>query len=73
LHRVAQAIVEICETPRMPGDILADLLLRFGADPQDAASYYLLHPTVYAYLTYLESAGKLEHRIEHARSLWRSS
>lgn len=69
LH-VADEIVELCAEPQMPGDILAELLGRLGAQPSDPASFYLLHPTVFAYLTYLEDLGRLAHRIEGGRSLW---
>jgi glyoxylase-like metal-dependent hydrolase (beta-lactamase superfamily II) len=68
---VAAVVVEHCAEPRMPEDILADVLAALGADPPDAASYYLLHPTVFAYLSYLESQGDVEHEITRGRSLWR--
>ena len=54
----------------MPEDILAEVLNRLGADPTDAPAYYLLHPTIFAYLTYLESIEVLEHHVERGRSLW---
>ncbi len=67
---VADMIVAECAEPRTPEEILTAVLLRLGAAPSDPASYYLLHPTVFAYLTYLEEQGRLVHRIEGARSLW---
>ena len=67
---VADMIVELCAAPIVPGDILAELLLALGAQPTDPAGYYLLHPTIFAYLTYLEEQGRLAHRIDSARSLW---
>lgn len=67
---VADMIVELCERPMTPEDILAELLLHLDASPSDPAGYYLLHPTVFAYLTYLEEQGRVVHRIERARSLW---
>jgi glyoxylase-like metal-dependent hydrolase (beta-lactamase superfamily II) len=69
--QVAEMVTEICVEPLMPEDILAAVLDRLGADPSDAPAYYLLHPTIFAYLTYLESIEVLEHQIERGRSLWR--
>lgn len=69
--RVAEMIAELCVEPRSAEDLLADVLAGLGADPSDASGYYLLHPTVYAYLTYLEGDGVLEHAVERGRSLWR--
>jgi len=68
--QVAEMIVDICAEPRTPEDVLALVLERLNADPGDAPSYYLLHPTAFAYLSYLEAEGALEHRIERRRSLW---
>lgn len=70
---VAERIIEVCSSPMTPEAILADLLQTFEANPTDPASFYLLHPTVFAFLTYLEEAGKLEHRIEGGYSLWRAT
>ena len=69
--RVAEMITELCAEPRSPEDVLAMVLEQLDADPRDAPAYYLLHPTVFAYLTYLEAEGVLEHEIERGRSLWR--
>ncbi len=68
---VAEMIVEMCAEPLSPEDVLALVLQRLGADPSDAPAYYLLHPTVFAYLSYLEGEGALDHHIERGRSLWR--
>lgn len=70
---VARRIVAIARTSKMPEEILAELLEQLNADPQDAAAYYLLHPTVFAFLTYLEAEGMVSHRIERGRSLWTAS
>jgi glyoxylase-like metal-dependent hydrolase (beta-lactamase superfamily II) len=70
VERVATCIVELCRTPRTPEDLLADVLIRFGANPIDAAGYYLLHPTIFAYLSHLERTGAVRHEIDRGRSLW---
>jgi len=68
--RVAEMIENLCAEPRSPEEVLASVLEQLGADPVDAPGYYLLHPTVFAYLTYLEAQGALNHQIERGRSLW---
>jgi glyoxylase-like metal-dependent hydrolase (beta-lactamase superfamily II) len=69
---VADRVVRITSERLMPEEILALLLGELGADPQDTASYYLLHPTIFAYLSYLEGVGRVSHEIRHGRSLWQS-
>jgi glyoxylase-like metal-dependent hydrolase (beta-lactamase superfamily II) len=69
---IAGRIVDLCAVPNAPGDILADLLMALDANPADPAAFYLLHPTVFAFLTYLEERGALRHRIAGGRSLWQS-
>jgi glyoxylase-like metal-dependent hydrolase (beta-lactamase superfamily II) len=70
VERVAAMTLELCRAPAMPEDILADLLEQLGAEPSDPAAYYLLHPTVFAYLTYLEDQGLVRQEITRGRSLW---
>jgi glyoxylase-like metal-dependent hydrolase (beta-lactamase superfamily II) len=67
---VADRIVGICREPLMAEEILARVLDELDADPQDAAAYYLLHPTIFAFLTYLEERGDVSHEITRGRSLW---
>ncbi len=69
---VSDRIVTACRDPQTPESILADVLSSFEADPGDPASYYLLHPTVFAFLTYLEEMGRVSHKIEAGRSLWQA-
>jgi glyoxylase-like metal-dependent hydrolase (beta-lactamase superfamily II) len=70
VDRVASLIVDLCSEPRTPEDLLADALHRLGGFPADAASYYLLHPTIFAYLSHLERVAAVQHTIERGRSLW---
>jgi glyoxylase-like metal-dependent hydrolase (beta-lactamase superfamily II) len=70
--QVAERVIGICREPLMAEEILARLLQQLGADPQDAAAYYLLHPTIFAFLTYLEERGDVQHTISAGRSLWRA-
>ncbi|HUG17324.1 MAG TPA: hypothetical protein VMM78_20125, partial [Thermomicrobiales bacterium] len=73
VEQVASIVIELCAEPRMPEDLLADLLVRLGGAPPDAASYYLLHPTIFAYLSHLERIGAVAHHIDRGRSLWSST
>jgi glyoxylase-like metal-dependent hydrolase (beta-lactamase superfamily II) len=73
VRSVIDIIVEVCVEPQTPENVLALVLERVGARPADPAAYYLLHPTVFAYLTYLESTDVVSHWIEDGRSYWRTS
>lgn len=70
VERVASLVVDLCTEPSMPEDLLAEVLLQLGGEPVDAASYYLLHPTIFAYLSHLERVGAVRHEIDRGRSLW---
>jgi glyoxylase-like metal-dependent hydrolase (beta-lactamase superfamily II) len=70
---IAEQIVELCREPEMPEEILARLLQKLDVNPADPGAYYLLHPTVFAFLTYLEAEGQVEHAIQGGRSLWRAA
>jgi glyoxylase-like metal-dependent hydrolase (beta-lactamase superfamily II) len=69
---VAERIVEFCEHPRSGDAILGALLRSYGAQANDAPAYYLLHPTVYGFLSHLERVGMVEHSIANGESLWRA-
>jgi glyoxylase-like metal-dependent hydrolase (beta-lactamase superfamily II) len=70
VHKISDMVVEACREPRMPEEVLAELLTRLESAPSDPASFYLLHPTAFAYLTYLEAEGRVSHTIAGGRSLW---
>ncbi len=68
---VTEEILAYCgDQPRTAEDILSHLLLRYDARVNDSPSYYLLHPTVFAFLSHLERLGQMRHAIESGRSLW---
>jgi hypothetical protein len=46
------------------------VLAHFGANPADAPAYYLLQPTILAFLTHLQRSGQVRHEIVNLRSLW---
>jgi len=51
--------------------LLTRLLRHFGATASDAPSHYLLHPTVFAFLSFLLDEGKLQHDVRDGESLWK--
>ncbi len=70
VQRVAEAMLELVATPRSAEAILEGILQRFGAPVADAPSFYLLHPTVFAFLSHLHRSGEIGHEIRAGRSLW---
>jgi hypothetical protein len=67
---VAGRSVEFAAEPTT-GDVLLTRLLRaYGAELKDAPGFYLLHPTVYAFLSHLERQGRVRHEVTGGQSLW---
>ena len=69
-ERVVEAILELAATPRSAEAILEGILRRFDAPVADAPSFYLLQPTVFAFLSHLHRSGGIGHEIRDGRSLW---
>lgn len=69
-ERVAAAILDLMVTPRSAESILEGILRRFDAPVADAPSFYLLQPTVFAFLSHLHRSGEIRHEIRDGRSLW---
>ena len=72
-RRVAEAILELTVTPRSAEAILEGILQRFEAPVADGPSFYLLQPTVFAFLSHLHQSGEIGHEIRDGRSLWTQS
>ena len=51
-------------------EILARLLLTFDAPVADAPGFYLLQPTIFAFLAHLQREGRIGHEIRDGRSVW---
>lgn len=69
-ERVIDAVLDLASTPRSAETILEELLQRFGASVDDAPSYYLLQPTMFAYLSHLHRQGRIAHEVLNGRSRW---
>jgi glyoxylase-like metal-dependent hydrolase (beta-lactamase superfamily II) len=67
---VAERVVEFAAKPSTAEAILRRLLIALGAEVGDAPSYYLLHPTIYAFLTHLERQGRVRHEVRDRQSIW---
>ncbi|MGH2557442.1 MAG: MBL fold metallo-hydrolase [Thermomicrobiales bacterium] len=70
LRDVLESVLDIASTPATADAILTDLLRKYEADVTDAPSYYLLHPTVFAYLSHLHRERRLDHDVRDGQSLW---
>lgn len=71
LAAVAERVVEYAGAGRTAEGILAALLNHFGATVNDAPGYYLLQPTVFAFLSHLNRNGRIEHEVRDGQSIWR--
>ena len=63
-------VTAYCDVPRTSGDIMTHVLNGREATVSDAPGYYLLQPTINAYLTHLTRSGELVHEIARNRSTW---
>jgi glyoxylase-like metal-dependent hydrolase (beta-lactamase superfamily II) len=73
VEQVSEAIVDLLPEPRTAEDLLTAVFERFDAPISDAAAFYLLQPTIYAFLSDLERRGAITHVVEDRCSLWRRS
>lgn len=69
-ERVVVAMLDLTATPRSAEVILEGILRRFDAPVVDAPSFYLLQPTVFAFLSHLHRTGEIGHEVRGGRSLW---
>jgi glyoxylase-like metal-dependent hydrolase (beta-lactamase superfamily II) len=63
-------VVEFASGGRGAEEILTMVLRHYEAPVADASAYYLLQPTVLAFLSHLERVGLVRHEIRDRRSLW---
>lgn len=70
LEDIADHVERLCNYPQTAEDIFARLIEKFEAPVEDAASYFLLHPTVFALLTWLEEAGRVAASVRGRKMTW---
>lgn len=69
---VAETLISLADRPVSAETLLTRLLRHYGAAVGDAPAFYLLHPTVYAFLSYLQAEGRIAHEVANGESLWRA-
>jgi glyoxylase-like metal-dependent hydrolase (beta-lactamase superfamily II) len=67
---VAARVLELAREPATAEAILTGLLNHYDAAVIDAPGFYLLQPTVFAFLSHLQRAGRLRHEVRNGGSLW---
>ena len=70
VEAVVEKVVELAIEPVTAEVVLGGLLTQFGAVVTDAPSFYLLQPTVFAFLSHLHREGWVRHEVRDGRSLW---
>jgi glyoxylase-like metal-dependent hydrolase (beta-lactamase superfamily II) len=70
MARVLDAVLELVATPQTAEVVMQGLLRRFEAPVADAPSFYLLQPTVLAFLSHLHRQGEVIHAVCDGQSLW---
>jgi glyoxylase-like metal-dependent hydrolase (beta-lactamase superfamily II) len=70
-QRVIDTVLDLTATAQTAEVILAGLLRQFDAPVADAPSFYLLQPTVFAFLSHLQREGRIGHEVRDGQSLWR--
>ena len=72
IERVLATIPDLLPEPTTTDDLARALFMALDVPVNDASGYYLLKPTVAAYLAHLERAGTIEHVIENRGAFWRA-
>lgn len=71
MHQVSEAIVDLLFAPLTAEVLLTRVFERFDAPVGDASSFYLLQPTIFAFLSHLEREKAIVHEVDARRSIWR--
>lgn len=70
IHDVTSHIIAITTRPMLADEICQELFKRMNVAIADAQAYYLLRPTVQAYLAHLEREGLLQLSVENSSVYW---
>lgn len=70
IDRVIQSIIEIIDRPLMADVICRELFHTMGLTMADPQAYYLLRPTVQAYLAHLERTGLIQIGMQEQSVMW---
>jgi glyoxylase-like metal-dependent hydrolase (beta-lactamase superfamily II) len=72
IQTVIAFIVVSATEPKEASTVLTELLRHFDAPVNDASSYFLLHPTVFAFLSHLEREKTIAYEVKNCQCIWRS-
>ena len=70
VEEVMEQVLRLAQEPATAEVILTGLLNYYDAAVTDAPSFYLLQPTVFAFLSHLHRSGRVEHIVRNGQSLW---
>lgn len=70
VKEVMEQVLRFAHEPATAEVILTSLLNHYDAAVTDAPSFYLLQPTVFAFLSHLHRSGRVEHVVQSGQSLW---
>jgi glyoxylase-like metal-dependent hydrolase (beta-lactamase superfamily II) len=70
IDAVIEAILDDLDAPQNADSICADLFRRLDVPVEDEQAYFLLRPTVNAYLTHLQRTGTLQVETRDRQVLW---
>ena len=70
IDRVLACVIDLAKRPIELDDLCASLFERMDVHVLDDPAYYLLRPTVAAYLTHLTRIGEVSHEVSSNRSRW---
>lgn len=70
VDQIADRLTELSRDPADATELLARLLRDLEAPVTDLVSYFLLQPTVFAFLSYLHERGEVEAALVDCRVVW---
>lgn len=71
IDRTLEAVIAALKAPRSTDNVCAIVFAALDVPVEDAQGYYLLRPTIAAYLAHLERNGEIELEVRDREALWR--
>ena len=70
IDRTIDAILDVVSVPMTGDEVAGEVFARLDVPVGDAQSYFLLRPTISAYLAHLDRIGELAFAVESRRGFW---
>ncbi|CAN5637739.1 MBL fold metallo-hydrolase [soil metagenome] len=70
VSQVSSFIVDSLPTPKPAEQLFVEVLRHFDAPVDNPSAYFLLHPTIYAFLSHLERLGEVGLLFDDRQLLW---